>query len=120
MKPEIRRFTEAFKRLPRPLPCFNDGAFCPWCGAFHTTLTFGENQCDNCRGSFCFGYPEWGSIIPDRPETFVPFPHREWEAVGEQPHLVGTYVDTPRLRDAHLQVEEYLMEVKHGPAKGVQ
>lgn len=103
----LKQFSEACKRIPRPIACAADGVYCPWCGQVHRTITFGKNECDDCQRLFWFGYPGWW----DRkdPCSFVPFPHREWEACGKKAELLPHFNPTQILQEIYFRdAEEHL------------
>ena len=91
-----REFALALSKLPPPIECFTDGAACPWCGAIHTTVTFGENECGECRHGFSFGYPPWNES--DSPSSWVDFPHREFEAMGCRASVFAEWKPNDRLK----------------------
>lgn len=89
-------FVKAMMKLPPPLVCFSNGAACPWCGVVHTTVTFGENNCIECGRYFCFGYPDWHPGLD--PISHVPFPHKEFSAVGGRADLMPDWEPTDLLK----------------------
>lgn len=104
-KPDIKDSLIALAKLPPPVPCFANGAACPWCGALHQTVTFGSNSCLECSRPFQFGYPDW----EDRkdPVSWVAFPHREFEAVGFKVDLLPDWKPNDRLKNIyHRQAEQ--------------
>ena len=118
---ERQQFDLALQRLPSPMPVFSDGAVCPWCGWGHETVTFGMNDCAGCNRRFAFGYPEWGEIIPGRPESWVPFPWREWDAVGHDAKHFPPFEPTEeliRLRKlANEMVESHKRSIAEPPSR---
>lgn len=98
-------FRAALKRLPRPIPDFANGAACPWCGALHQTITYGENACDECRRSFYFGYPPWHEK-GQGPSSWVNFPHREFDALGQRPELLEDWKPNVRLQEIYFSMAE--------------
>lgn len=103
--PEALAFAEAFRRIPIPVTCFSDGAACPWCGLLHRTVTFGQNECLECKRPFWFGYPDWHS--GKDPISFVPFPFKEWDALGGNPAMLEDWKPNDRLKRLyHMKVEE--------------
>lgn len=105
------QITEALRRLPPPLSALPEGALCPWCGALHRTVRFGRNECMGCGRAFSFGFPEWESLSSDRVYSWVPFPFREFQALGLRADLLPRWEPNDRLR------EQYRMEAEeHGSA----
>lgn len=100
----LDQFAAALKRLPRPISDFGDGAACPWCGALHKTVTYGRNFCDECRHEFRFGHPEWGA--GKECWTWVDFPWKEFEALGNRADLVEKWVPNLRVKGLHFQKAE--------------
>lgn len=101
---EWNEFLEAARRIPKPIECFSDGASCPWCGCMHRTVTFGANGCDECAREFYFGYPDWSSH--DGPVSWVPFPHREFDAVGRKARFLDDWKPNDRLKHHYHQKAE--------------
>lgn len=99
-----KEFIKASRKLPPPITCFSDGAACPWCGEMHKTVTFGANGCSNCRREFFFGYPDWHS--GDDPVSWVPFPHREFEAVGRLARFIEDWEPNDQLKHHYHQKAE--------------
>ena len=97
-------FAEAFRRIPPPISAFANGAACPWCGSLHRTVTFGLNECHDCKRPFRFGAPDWaepdGAIM-----SWVDFPHREFDELGRKPNLLPPWEPTPLLI-AHYRQKE--------------
>lgn len=99
-------FRKAIKKLPPPIRCFANGAACPWCGAMHETVTFGEMGCVECGKAFCFGYPDWHG--DKEPISYVNFPWREWDALGQKADMLPDWKPNDRLKHHyHQKVEEY-------------
>lgn len=89
---EASNFHQALVRIPPPIPCFRDGACCPWCGQVHTTVSFGLNECKRCRRNFAFGFPtNWEAAIPECPETWVNFPSDEFDRLGGKADLIPEF-----------------------------
>ena len=97
-------FQKAIRKLPPPVPCFANGAICPWCGAVHATITFGENTCIECGKFFAFGYPDWHQ--GDDPISHVPFPWKEFEAVGQNPDALPDWEPNDRLKSHYHDIKE--------------
>ncbi|KZL02191.1 hypothetical protein PsAD5_00140 [Pseudovibrio sp. Ad5] len=105
-------FAEAFKGIPKPIPMFDDGAVCPWCGELHATVSVGSNECNSCQKIFIFGYPDkWPSTIKQRPESFVDFPYEEWKLLGAKPSLVPEWKPSERLKEIHDDVDAWLADL---------
>jgi hypothetical protein len=100
-------FSRALRRLPPPVPCFSDGACCPWCGSVSASVTFGMNSCEECGKGFAFGFPEWSD--GKTPVSWVPFPWKEYYALGERADLLPTWEPNERLQAIYFeQAEERL------------
>ena len=97
-------FAKALGKLPPPIPCFSNGAPCPWCGHIHKTITFGENLCGECARAFLFGYPDWDAGRD--PLSHVPVPHREFEALGGKADLLPDWEPTDLLKHHYHQIKE--------------
>lgn len=98
-------FSKAVRKLPPQVSCFANGALCPWCGWLHATITFGGNNCLNCAKFFQFGYPEWHE--GKDPVSWVPFPFREFEALGGRADLLPDWKPNHAIKQArHEKVEE--------------
>lgn len=102
-------FHQAILGLPPPVSCFADGAICPWCGAHHETITFGCNNCAECHRFFVFGFPDWGECVRGRPESFVPFPWKQWDAFKNKANAIPRFVPNDRLKRAYEALKD-LME----------
>ncbi len=102
MKHNNKKFVAALKKLPPPISCFSDGAACPWCGDLQKTVTFGENVCALCSKPFCFGYPDWHP--GDDPLSHVPFPWREFDAVGQNPDALPNWKPNALLKDLYYDI----------------
>lgn len=87
--------------LPMPIPAYDNCACCPWCGYAHHTVTFGEMLCDECGKCFRFGYPQWGSVVENRPESFVTFPFAEFNAMGSKAGKFPKFNRTKRLMEIY-------------------
>ena len=104
-KDKFKEFAEAVRRLPPPITCFANGAPCPWCGWIHKTVTFGSNACLGCAKHFCFGYPDWHE--GKDPVSWVPFPNREFDALGGKASLLPDWTPTDLLKSHyHDKAEE--------------
>jgi hypothetical protein len=101
---EDAEFIRAMRKLPRPVACCADGAVCPWCGALHRAVTFGQNQCDECDHGYSFGYPEWHE--GKEPISYVPFPWREWEALGQRADLIENWSPNKQLQQLYFKQSE--------------
>lgn len=100
-------FAKAFKKIPPPISCFANGAVCPWCGKLHKTITFGANGCIACKREFFFGYPDWEN--GKEPVSFVPFPSREFSALGGKASLLEDWKPNDVLKHIyHDKAEERL------------
>lgn len=100
---EIDDFRRAMLRLPPPIECFANGAVCPWCGWVHQTVTFGANICIDCKRAFTFGYPPWGADL----SSYVPFPWREWDALGRRADLLPEWAPNDHLKHHyHIKAED--------------
>jgi len=97
-------FRKALSRLPRPVPCFSDGACCPWCGEITATITFGMNNCEECGKAYAFGYPDWGE--GKEPMSWVPFPWKEYYALGERAELLAPWEPNKRLQTIYFEQAE--------------
>ena len=98
-------FVRAVKRLPPPVTCFANGACCPWCGGLNKTVTFGAmNACGECGKAFAFGYPDWHE--GKDPVSWVPFPFKEFAAVGERADMVPEWHPNERLKAIYFQKAE--------------
>nr|WP_321482316.1 hypothetical protein [uncultured Cohaesibacter sp.] len=100
-------FAAALGKIPPPIPCFSNGVCCPWCGFLHETITFGQNECMECRRQFLFGFPgEWETRIPGCPESWVNFPSYEFHILGDKASLIPEFVPTDRLKEVWKQADE--------------
>lgn len=99
-----KAFVEAFQKLPPAVPCFANGAPCPWCGEVHATITFGDNVCVVCNKYFCFGYPDWHTGAD--PISHVPFPWKEFDAVGQNPDTLLDWEPTDLLKSHYHDIKE--------------
>lgn len=97
-------FMAAIRKLPRPVTCFANGAACPWCGDLHATVTFGINECAECSRKFCFGYPDWHE--GKDPVSWVNFPWKEWDALGQRADLIENWTPNKRLQQIYFQQAE--------------
>ena len=95
-------FWEALRRLPRPIPCCDNMAFCPWCGCDHRTVTFGRNSCTECARPFWFGIPDW--VDGERPVTWVEFPFYELQALGGSAELLPKWSPNQRLKKLYAEL----------------
>lgn len=102
--PEFIEFTKALSRLPRPVACFRNGAACPWCGGLNISVTFGQNSCFECGQSYLFGYPDWWNR--QDPCSWVPFPHREFDACGRRADLIPEFKPNQRLQEIYFEAAE--------------
>lgn len=98
-------FRKALTRLPPPISCFSNGACCPWCGGLAKTVTFGMNNCEECGKPFAFGYPEWCES-KEGPQSWVPFPWREFDAVGHRADCLPDWQPNERLKEIYFQKTE--------------
>ena len=103
---ELSQFSRLLRGIPYPIPMFDNCVFCPWCGSMHETVTFGENECDECRKIFIFGVPHWGSSFEGRAETFVNCPHKEFEDMGRRGDILPLFEPNEKLKDVYRQVKE--------------
>jgi hypothetical protein len=111
MAKDMTEFAEIIRRLPKPIACFGNGAACPWCGDLHVTVTFGQNLCKDCGRPFLFGYPHWAE--KDEPLSWVDYPFRELDALGERASLLPKWEMNDRLKQLHFQkVEEKFGEAR--------
>lgn len=98
-------FTKAVSRLPPPVSCFSNGACCPWCGGLNKTVTFDRmNDCIECERSYAFGYPPWHDGRD--PVSWVPFPFREFSAVGERADMITNWEPNDRLKAIYFEKAE--------------
>ena len=97
-------FKKAFCKLPPPVPDYANGAVCPWCGEIHQTITYGENNCQSCAKFFCFGYPDWDS--GPGPISWVPFPWKEFDAVGQKASAFADWQPNEVLRAIYFEMAE--------------
>lgn len=91
-------FVEAMRRLPTPIPAYDNGAPCPWCGHLHDRITFGHNSCESCSRPFAFGSPPWPTEPKERLVCWVNFPWAEWEAVGEKASALEDWKPNERVK----------------------
>ncbi|WP_319499313.1 hypothetical protein [uncultured Cohaesibacter sp.] len=109
----MANFSAALGKIPPAIPCFSNGAICPWCGMLHETVTFGQNECTECRRQFLFGIPVgWETRIPDWPESWVDFPSHEFDLLGGNASLIPEFVPTDRLKEIWKQVDEVVKQQK--------
>lgn len=106
---EISSFCEALKRLPPPMTDFSNGAGCPWCGWLHTTVTYGDNQCEACGRGFQFGHPDWTD--DNECWTWVAFPHRQWELLGRRMEVIAKWIPNEIIKALHFQKAEEALGV---------
>lgn len=110
---DMSEFRAAMRRLPPPISCFANGAACPWCGVVHRAVTFGENECTECRKYFCFGYPDWHS--GKDPISWVPFPFRAWDETGRKASMFPDWKPNDLLKSHyHDKAEEATGIRTHG------
>lgn len=84
--------------LPMPVPCAWDSVFCPWCGSVQDKIAFADNTCDSCDRYFVFNIPcNWDPLIPERPESYVPFPHLAFESLNNNPTLYTAFKPNSKL-----------------------
>jgi hypothetical protein len=101
---EREEFTKALKRLPPEVSCFANGACCPWCGGLNKTVTFGMNNCQECGKEYAFGYPDWHE--GKDPVSWVPFPWREFDALGKRADVLPEWKPNERLQRIYFQKTE--------------
>lgn len=107
---ETEEFRLVLSRLPPPVSCFSNGACCPWCGGMHKTVTFGMNICEDCGKSYAFGYPEWHE--GKDPISWVPFPWREFYAMGKKVSILPPWKPNERLQEIYFQKAEEMLGVR--------
>lgn len=107
---EDANFMAALLRLPTPVPMFDDGAVCPWCGALNPSLHLMDwNHCHECGRRFLFGYPPWDED-GTRPLSWVPFPSREWLMLGKRASLLDDWKPNERLKEIYAYWDRYRAE----------
>lgn len=107
---EMAQFARLMQGVPRQIPTFSDGVACPWCGLIHQVVTFGSNECLECRRQFIFGFPEWGSVFDWCPDTFVACPHKEFREMGRRGDILPIFEPNERLRRLYKIVDEMRMD----------
>lgn len=105
-------FTRALARLPPPISCFSDGAACPWCGCLHATVTFGHNECQECGHGFLFGYPQGGWHEGKDPISWVEFPWRAFDAMGQKASALKDWKPNERLQRLYFQKSEEALGIQ--------
>lgn len=101
------QFHRLLRGIPYPITMFDNCVFCPWCGHQHYTVSFGENECEDCHKGFTFGVPPWGSSVGERPETYVNCPHTEFDEMGKRGDILPLFEPSDRLKDVYEQVKEF-------------
>lgn len=94
-------FREAVRRLPPPIPMFDDAVPCPWCGAAHEAINIGKNSCLECDRFFLFGFPPFETSDERRPVAWVDFPWREFDELGDKAHLLEKWEPNERLKEIY-------------------
>jgi hypothetical protein len=97
-------FKAALAKLPLPVTDYSNGAVCPWCGELHRTITYGGNNCQSCARFFCFGYPDWDA--GPGPMSWVPFPWKEFDAVGQKASALADWKPNDVLQAIYFEMAE--------------
>jgi hypothetical protein len=102
---EYAEFSKALAKIPRQVPCYSNGAVCPWCGKLHGTVSFIEaNVCTACDRSYLFGYPDWHE--GKDPISYVNFPWKAWDAFGHSAEHIGNWEPNDQLKSIYFQQTE--------------
>ena len=103
-------FMEAIKRLPAPVPMYDNAVVCPWCGAPHDHVLIEKmNSCEECKRPFVFGYPPWEEST-SRPLSWVSFPHEAFEALGSKASLLENWAPNERLREIYKYWADFIRD----------
>ena len=90
------------RSLPCPLPLHADGAWCPWCGETHATVTFrAENVC-YCGKVFYVGVPDWAES--EEPLSYAHHTLADHKILDTAPHLAKKFKPNDRLTNIYLEL----------------
>ncbi len=103
--PMMRRARAHALGIPNPLPLYDDGAACPWCGELHETITFGENLCLFCKKVFIFSCPPW--LTDDSEGRFFTWVHltsADNEMLMRNPDALPPFKPNKRLQNLYFEL----------------
>jgi len=71
------------------------------------------NGCEECGKEYAFGYPDW-SDGKDGPISWVPFPWKEFHAMGERSDILPEWKPNDRLKAIYFEKAEERLGVSAG------